>query len=117
MLSLFALPVFANDKGSLSIPSLILDIVLIGGLAIIYIGSVFAGELKTAFNYVFIGLGIFAVNHLIETITLFLGMGIETNEIIHRIIHLSGFAFIFYGFYRCRKVISSIKVKKDEKTA
>ena len=112
MLSLFALPVFAEPEGTFNIPALVLDIVLIGGIVAIYLGSVFAGELKTAFNYVFVGLAIFAVNHLIETIMISsLHVDIDTAETVHRVIHLMGFAFIFYGFYRCRKVITSIQKK------
>jgi len=115
-ISLFALPVFANNEGKLNIPALILDIILMGGMVVIYIGHVFAGGFKVAFDYIFIGLGIFAINHLIETFMFVLGFGLETNEIIHRIIHLSGFAFIFYGFYRCRKVISALS-KESKKNS
>ena len=112
MMVLFALPVFANhEENGINIPSLALDLVLIGGIAVMYFGSVFAGELKAAFNYIFIGLAVFAVNHLIETIMIALGAGLDASEIIHRVIHLAGFAFIFYGFYRVRKVCASLKSK------
>ena len=112
VLSLFALPVFANhEQGGINIPSLVLDLVLIGGVAVIYFGSIFAGELKTAFNYLFAGIAIFSINHLVETIMLALGVGLNTTEITHRIIHLSGFVFLFYGFYRIKKVCASLKSK------
>jgi len=112
MLSLFALPAFAQLEGTFNIPALILDIVLIGGIVVIYLGSVFAGELKTAFNYVFIGLAVFSLNHLIETLMFSMGVTVDSNEIIHRILHLFGFAFVIYGFYRVRKVISSVSKGK-----
>ncbi len=119
MLSLFALPVFANHEGTLNTPSLILDFVLIGGVAVIYIGSVFAGELKTAFNYVFVGLAIMAFNHLLETIMILRHIPIDTTETIHRMIHVLAFALVIYGFYRVRKVIvaASKKAVADNKEA
>lgn len=113
VLSLFALPVFANHEGALNTPSLILDFVLIGGVAVIYLGSVFAGELKTAFNYVFIGLAIMAFNHLFETILILQRIPIDTTETIHRMIHVFAFALVIYGFYRVRKVIISTTLKKS----
>lgn len=120
MLSLFALPVFANhEEGKLNIPAIVLDIVLIGGVVVIYLGSVFAGELKTAFNYVFIGLAIMAFNHLLETIMILRHIPIDTTETIHRMIHVFAFAFVIYGFYRVRKVIvaASKKAVADNKEA
>ncbi|MEK6892171.1 MAG: hypothetical protein AABX25_03225 [Nanoarchaeota archaeon] len=116
MLVLFALPVFANpEENGINIPALALDFVLIGGIAVIYFGSVFAGELKTAFNYVFAGIAIFSIDHLVETIMLALGVGLDANEITHRVIHLAGFAFLLYGFYRVRKVVTSLEAKGQKK--
>lgn len=116
MFSLFALPVFANsEEGGINIPALVLDIVLIGGIFVIFIGSVFGGELKTAFNYIFVGLAVFAINHLVETIMFAFDVGQYSNEIIHRVIHLAGFAFVIYGFYRVRKVITSLEAKVQKK--
>ncbi len=112
MPALFALPVFANHEGGgINILSLALDLVLIGGVAVIYFGSVFAGELKKAFNYLFAGLAIFSINHLVETVMLAIGIGLDANEITHRVIHLAGFAFVFYGFYRIKKICASLKYK------
>jgi threonine/homoserine/homoserine lactone efflux protein len=94
---------------------LVLDIILIGGVISIYFGHVFAGELKTAFNYIFIGIIIFSIDHLVETIMLALGVGLDASEITHRVIHLAGFAFLLYGFYRVRKVITSLEAKGQKK--
>lgn len=113
--SLFTLPVFANNEGRINMPALILDIILLGGIVVIYLGSVFAGELKTAFNYIFVGLVIFAANHLIETITITLGVGYDVSEVLHRVVHLGGFAFLIYGFYRVRNVISALQSKQYKK--
>lgn len=107
ILSALAFPVFAAD--GVNMPALLLDIVLIGGVVAIYLGAVFAGELRSAFNYAFVGIFIFAVNHLIETMMFAFGFGADVTEIIHRLIHLAGFAFLIYGFYRVRKVISSVR--------
>lgn len=91
---------------------LLLDIMLAGGIISIYIGYVFAGELKTSFNYIFIGLGIFAISHLIDTIAFIQGVIPTTGAIMHRIGNVVAYVFVIYGFYRVRKVISSLKTKE-----
>jgi len=110
---IMVMPIVSADNGGAGVEintiALVLDIILLGGMAVIYFGSVFAGELKKSFNYVFAGIFIFAINHLVETILFAMGIETDLNEIIHRLIHLAGFALLIYGFYRVRKTIEKLK--------
>ena len=103
----FAFPALADDGvGKLNLVSLTLDILLLLGVFFAFrIGSVFSGDVNKAYNIVFIGFFIIATDHLIETVLFYLGVGVEYNEILHRLLHLVGVVILIFGFYKMRKII------------
>ncbi len=84
----------------------ILDIVLIGGsiwtvIAIRGLG----GEIGKSLGTVTAGAVVLGLAHIIETLTFELGiLTTEANEIVHRLIVLSGFALLVIGFNRIARL-------------
>ena len=83
----------------------VLDVVLIGAsiwtvIAIRGLG----GEIGKSLGTVTAGAVVLGLAHVIETLSFLLGMATETNEIVHRLIVLTGFTLLVVGFTRIARL-------------
>jgi hypothetical protein len=85
--------------------SLLLDFVLIIAAVAAYIARPrIGGELAKGLQILMIGIILFGLAHLSETILYFmLNFEFEIHEIVERIFEVIGFAFVIWGFLRMRK--------------
>ena len=114
-ITLLAIPVVAQEEEeAFSIVSLILDIVMItiGVVSVYYAWSVLQGKIGQGLKIAAIGLAIFGLFHLLETILFFsTNIGVDTNEVLHRIFGIVAFSFIAFGLYKIRLAIKMVSVK------
>jgi len=112
--TLVAMPVVAQEEEAFSIVSLVLDLVMItiGIVSVYYAWSVLGGKVGQGLKIAAIGLAIFGLFHLLETI-LFLttNMGVDTNEVLHRIFGIVAFSFIAFGLYKIKLAIKMVRVQ------
>lgn len=89
----------------LELISFILDILLVVAAILAYFARPqIGGELAKGLRILLIGVIVLGMAHFIET-GLFSWFNVErqANEIIHRLIIVTGFAFVIWGFIMMRK--------------
>lgn len=108
---LLAIPVFAQEEEEFSILSMVLDfiMIIIGIISVYYAWSVLQGKIGQGLRISAIGLAIFGLFHLLETLLfLFTNISVDTNEIFHRIFGIVAFTFIAFGLYKIKSAVREI---------
>ena len=85
--------------------SFVLDIILVIAAVVAYVTRPrIGGELAKGFGRLTTGLMVLGLAHLIETLLFVVfHVGIDLNEVIHRLLVATGFAFVISGFNHMRK--------------
>lgn len=103
--ALLAFSVFAQEEEESVSLSLVLDVIMItiGIISVHYAWSVLGGKVGQGLKIAAVGLAIFGLFHLMETLLfLFTNISVGTNEFIHRILGVVAFSFIAFGLYKIR---------------
>ena len=110
-ITLLVIPVLADEEEEFSVLSLVLDIIMIsiGIISVYYAWSVLKGTIGQGLKIAAIGLAIFGLFHLSETLLfLYTNISVENNEIIHRVLGVIAFSFIAFGLYKIRLTIKAV---------
>lgn len=111
--TLLAFPVFAQEEEEFSILSMFLDfiMIIIGIISVYYAWSVLQGKIGQGLKISAIGLAIFGLFHLLETLLfMFTNIPVDTNEILHRIFGIMAFSFIAFGLYKINSAIREVYI-------
>ena len=92
---------------TLQFTSLVLDILLVAAAVTAYLARPrIGGALSKGLRILLVGVMILGLAHFIETILFtVLSLGLEANEIIHRLIVVVGFGFVIWGFLKMRQAL------------
>jgi hypothetical protein len=92
---------------ALQIISLILDLLLVAAAVIAYLACPpIGGALSKGLRILLLGVLILGLAHFIETILFaVLQVGLEANEVIHRLLVGIGFIFVIWGFLKMRQAL------------
>lgn len=109
-IALLAIPVLADEEEEFSVISLVLDTIMIsiGIISVYYAWSVLKGTIGQGLKIAAIGLAIFGLFHLSETLLfLYTNISVDNNEIIHRVLGVIAFSFIAFGLYKIKLAIKT----------
>jgi hypothetical protein len=92
---------------ALQFVSLILDVLLVVAAVIAYLARPqIGGALAKGLRILLIGVMVLGLAHFIETILFtLLQVGQDDNEVIHRLLVVTGFIFIIWGFLKMRDAL------------